>query len=113
MKKRIKIVILTIFISSSYIVVAQNNNGNGQGNGQWKTNGNVADSNHYIGTRNDFPVKIRTNDIERIRLTTDGKFGFWTSMPESMFDVNGDAIFRSSFKLPSLINADSTVQSFD
>lgn len=112
MKKSIKIAILLVFVSSHIIVVAQNNNGIGQGNSQWKTNGNIADSNHFIGTKNDFPVKIRTNDIERIRLTPDGKFGFWTSLPEAKFDVNGDAIFRSNFKLPSLINADSTVQTF-
>lgn len=112
MKKCIKTVILTIFVSSNYIVVAQNNNGNGQGINQWKTNGNIADSNHFIGTKNNFPVKIGTNDIERIRITPDGKFGFWTSAPEAKFDVNGDAIFRSNFKLPSLINADSSVQSF-
>jgi hypothetical protein len=112
MKKCIKTIILTIFVTSSYIVIAQNNNGNGQGNSQWKTNGNNADENHFIGTKNNYPLKFITSDTERIRLTPDGKFGFWTSVPEAMFDVHGDAIFRSEFKLPSLINADSTVQSF-
>ncbi len=112
MKNTLKIGLLSTLVSLCQLSLAQNNNGNGQGNGQWKTNGNVADSNYYIGTKNDFPLKIRTNDVERIRLTTDGKFGFGTTIPESMFDVYGDAIFRNNFKLPSLLNADSTVQNF-
>jgi hypothetical protein len=112
MKKSVKTAILTVFMSSSFMLVAQNNNGNGLGNNQWKTNGNNADENHFIGTKNNYPLKFITSDSERIRLTTDGKFGFWTTVPEAMFDVNGDAIFRSNFKLPSIINADSTVQTF-
>jgi hypothetical protein len=76
MKNTLKVAILTILVSSSNVVVAQNNNGNGQGNNQWKTNGNNVDENHFIGTKNNYALKFITSDSERIRLTTDGRFGF-------------------------------------
>lgn len=41
--------------------------GQGQGNQQWKINGNIADSLHYFGTKNNFPLKLRTNDVERYK----------------------------------------------
>lgn len=103
------ILILCIYSSGFY---AQNNGNNGQGVLQWKTNGNIADSNHFIGTKNEFPVKFRTNDTERFRITSDGNIGIGTSLPQAKLDVIGDVIFRNAFKLPGLYDADSSIQNF-
>lgn len=97
------------------MIFAQGNNSNSnnpQGNTQWKTNGNIADSNHYIGTKNEHPVKFRTYDIERMRITPEGNVGIGTSQPAAKLDVNGDVIFRTSFKLLGLLDAETDVQSF-
>lgn len=87
------------------IIFSQGNNSNsnnGQGVTQWKTNGNVADSNHFIGTTNEFPVKFRTNNTERIRISAEGNVGIGTSQPEAKLDVNGSVILRDNFKLTSI-----------
>jgi hypothetical protein len=81
---------------------AQNTNSQGQGNQQWKINGNIADENHYFGTKNEFSIKFRTNDIERFRITPAGAFGIGTSLPESKLDVNGSVILRESLRLVNL-----------
>lgn len=93
------ILVLCIYSSGFY---AQNNGNNGQGVTQWKTNGNIADSNHFIGTKNESPVKFRTNDIERIRISPEGDVGIGTSQPEAKLDVNGSAIFRDNLTLVSI-----------
>jgi hypothetical protein len=51
------------------------NTSQGNGNQQWKINGNIADENHSFGNKNQFPLKLRTNDVERIRITEYGNFG--------------------------------------
>lgn len=96
------ILFLCIYSSGYY---AQNNGNNGQGVTQWKTTGNIADSNHYIGTKNEFPVKFRTNDIERFRITPEGNIGIGTTLPAGKLDVNGDVIFRTNVKLPGLTSS--------
>lgn len=105
MKKLLTISFLAIN-SFTVLLFAQGNNPNSNNNGngvtQWKTNGNVADSNHFIGTTNDFPVKFRTDNVERLRITSEGNIGIGTSTPEAKLDVNGDVIFRNNLKLTSL-----------
>ena len=93
--------IICIFFNVS-VLVAQTTN-QGQGNQQWKINGNIADENHYLGTKNEIPIKFRTNDIERFRITPSGDFGIGTSSPEAKLDVNGNVILRESLRLPNLI----------
>lgn len=92
-------------------IFAQNNGNNGQGLTQWKTNGNIADTTNFIGTTNDRDVKFKTNNVEHLRITKDGNVGIGTSQPESKLDVQGDAIFRSTFKLPGLMDTPTDVQS--
>lgn len=78
------------------VIFAQNNanNNNGQGVTQWKTNGNVADTNHFIGTKNEFPVKFRTDDVERMRITPEGNVGIGTSDAPEKLTVDGNVLVR-------------------
>lgn len=96
--------ILLCFLCLTGSAFSQNGNSQnqGQGNTQWKTNGNVADSTHYFGTKNQQPIKFRTNDIERFRITPSGDFGIGTSNPQAKLDVNGTVLFRESVRIPDL-----------
>lgn len=96
----------TLLLASLFFIYlnanSQNNGNNGQGVTQWKTNGNIADSNHFIGTKNNFPVKFRTSDFERLRITAEGNIGIGTFNPIAKLDVNGTTILRESLKLSGL-----------
>jgi hypothetical protein len=91
-------VLSLVWMNNSF---SQNPN-QGQGNQQWKINGNIADENYYLGTKNEVPIKFRTNDIERFRISPSGDFGIGTSTPESKLDVNGSVILRESLRLVNL-----------
>jgi uncharacterized protein YjbI with pentapeptide repeats len=95
-------VLSLVCLNSSF---SQNPN-QGQGNQQWKINGNIADENYYLGTKNEVPIKFRTNDIERFRISPSGDFGIGTSTPESKLDVNGSVILRESLRLVNLNETD-------
>ncbi|MDX2359252.1 MAG: hypothetical protein QNK23_00505 [Crocinitomicaceae bacterium] len=85
-------------------VNAQSNNGqaNGQGVTQWKTNGNITNSGDFFGTKNDQPVRFRSNDIERLRITSNGYVGIGTAAPQTKLDVDGDVTLRDAVYLPGL-----------
>lgn len=69
---------------------------------EWKTNGNIVSDGHYFGTKNEMPIKFRTNDVERFRITPEGNIGIGTSTPEAKLDVFGNVIFRNGFVLKGL-----------
>jgi hypothetical protein len=101
------------------VVYAQNNgnNGNGstnngQGSTQWKTNGNIADSNNYFGTKNEYPVKFRAGDIEQMRITPQGNIGIGTSNPQAKLDVKGN-VFISNGQLYLPYLKDSTLENYE
>lgn len=89
---------------------AQNNNSspNAQGNGQWKTDGNIADPGHFIGTMNGHPVIFKSNSVERFRLSPEGYVGIGTSTPATTLDVNGDVTLRNDVLMPGIPLALST-----
>jgi len=65
------------------------------GNG-WNTDGNDADTTHFIGTTNSNPLVIRTNNEERMRITEDGNVGIGTLNPVERLQVSGRARIDSS-----------------
>jgi hypothetical protein len=79
-----------------------NSGNNGQVPTQWKTNGNIADTNQFIGTTNIRPLVFKTEGSEKLRISTDGKVGIGTNTPESLLDVDGEVIIRGDIKLPNL-----------
>lgn len=72
--------------------------GNGD-DSEWDTNGNSCDTTAFIGTVNEADLRFRTNNIERMRLTDDGKFGIGITDPleklelQGNFKLSGDVIF--------------------
>lgn len=68
-----------------------NSNNNANGNAlKWETQGNNADTSHFIGTTNPTALKMRTNNQERMRITKDGKFGIGISNPLEKFEIQGN-----------------------
>lgn len=68
-----------------------NSNNNANGNAlKWETQGNNADTSHFIGTTNPIALKMRTNNVERLRITEDGKFGIGISNPLEKFELQGN-----------------------
>jgi hypothetical protein len=74
---------------------------------QWRTNGNAASSNSALGTTNNFPLKIKTNNQERIRITGSGDVGIGTVTPTAKFHVSGSVVLDGLIKLPNTSLVDS------
>ena len=66
---------------------------------KWDKHGDIADSTAYMGTKNASDLKFRTNDVERFRITKEGKVGIGMSEPverlelEGNLKLSGDIIF--------------------
>lgn len=75
---------------------------NGQGVTQWKTNGNIVDTNQFIGTKNQKPLILKTDNTERFRISQDGYIGIGTSSPQTKLDVYGNVTLRNEVYLPGL-----------
>ena len=69
-------------LSATLVLTAQNTNSdsNGQTNGQgvihWKLDGNQAADDHFIGTVNEKPLIFKSNNLEGLRLTPEGRVYF-------------------------------------
>jgi hypothetical protein len=74
---------------------------------QWRTNGNAATSNSALGTTNNFPLKIKTNNQERIRITGAGNVGIGTVLPTAKLHVSGSVVLDGLIKLPNTSLVDS------
>lgn len=79
----------------SQSITLEPNDSDDNGNG-WNTDGNDADSTHFIGTTNSNPLVIRTNNEERMRITEDGNVGIGTLNPVERLQVNGRARIDST-----------------
>ena len=87
-------------IPNQTITLESTTGGDGDGS-EWDTNGNSCDTSAFIGTVNQSDLRFRTNNIERMRLTDDGKFGIGVTNPleklelQGNFKLSGDAIFSN------------------
>jgi hypothetical protein len=57
-----------------------NNNDNSK---CWRTEGNKVDADDWLGTRNDQPLRIRTNNTQKMIITPAGNVGIGTETPET------------------------------
>lgn len=102
------LLIMAIIIVPSITFSQGNSNGNSNSNNnanvnalKWETQGNNADTSHFIGTTNQTALKMRTNNQERMRITPDGRIGLGISNPLERFELQGnlkltgDIIFSS------------------
>lgn len=76
---------MTFFSSYSVSQISLSNN-----NTIWKTQGNTADTNAFMGTINSSSLRFRTNNVERMRIGDDGYVGIGVDNPEKSLDVEGD-----------------------
>lgn len=97
----LSITFLSLFFSSILLCQNGNGNGNGQPNNQWKITGNDADTNNFIGTINLRDIKFKTNNVEHLRLTKEGKLGLGTTNPAAKLDVYGNVILRNLLRIPN------------
>lgn len=69
---------------------------------QWNTDGNITTEDHFIGTQNNNPLKFKSNNIERLRISPDGKVGIGICTPTAKLDVSGDVLFRNNINFTGL-----------
>ncbi len=62
----------------------------------WSLTGNSVTSGEFIGTTNNQPLVIRTNNTERMRIATSGNVGIGTSNPSEKLDVAGNVRFSGA-----------------
>ena len=63
----------------------------------WEIEGNTLNypiKDHFLGSINNMPVRFKTNNIERMRLTETGFFGIGTETPTQLLDVDGQIRLR-------------------
>ena len=60
------------------------------GASKWDRHGDIADSTDFMGTKNATALKFRTNDVERFRITKEGKVGIGMSDPVEKLEIAGN-----------------------
>jgi hypothetical protein len=63
---------------------------------EWLTDGNYVGRNDSLGSLNDEDLRIITNRIQRMIITSDGNVGIGNATPSNMLTVSGDADFTGS-----------------
>ena len=73
----------------------------------WLLTGNegITPSSNFLGTTDAQALAIRTNNIERMRVTADGKIGIGTTAPNYSFDVSGIANFGTMYLAGTQVTA--------
>jgi hypothetical protein len=62
----------------------------------WSNMGNSVGSGDFLGTTNNMPMIIRTNNVERFRIGPNGFVGIGTNNPQYLLDVNGNVHFNGT-----------------
>lgn len=78
----------------------------------WILEGNLLTENkdYYIGTTDNQKISFRTNNMERINVTGEGKIGLKTiDMPKETLEVNGQTTLNDTFILKNLERAPTEV----
>src|SRR5690554_1418473 len=98
-----------IFLMNNNLTAQGNSNGNSNSNNnanpnalKWETQGNQADTTDFIGTTNPTALKFRSDNVERLRITEDGRIGIGTTEPTKELEVLGNTMLRGDLFLPIL-----------
>lgn len=69
----------------------------------WKTNGNTGTNpaNHFLGTTDNVPVVLKTNNSEKLRVTTAGELGIGTNTPNSSYGYAKVEIASEGYLAPT------------
>ena len=68
-----------------------------QSNNTWNIDGNTnVNANHFIGTKNQQPLILRTNNYERLRITALGNIGINEDEPSQKLEVGGNILIKQS-----------------
>ncbi|MET0467011.1 MAG: tail fiber domain-containing protein [Chitinophagaceae bacterium] len=71
------------------------------GGSSWLLSGNaLTTGNEILGTTNNFPLKVFTNNSERMRILTNGNVGIGTTTPNEQLEITGN--FRLPFSTASV-----------
>jgi hypothetical protein len=68
----------------------------------WLTGGNQAkweNGNQFLGTTDNAPIIFKTNGSQRMVLKSNGRFGFNTANPTTMFHVNSPSLFGEDMEI--------------
>lgn len=78
----------------------------GEAAANWSLQGNSGTDStlNFLGTVDGKPLVMKTNNAERLRISSDGKIGIGTNAPTAMLQVNGDV------KLPALANGTNELE---
>jgi hypothetical protein len=73
----------------------------------WQVSGNNVSSDAKLGTNTGHDLIIETNNLERFRVTDDGKFGIGLSNPDTKLHVLGNFKLQGDLMLPNLADANA------
>ncbi len=68
----------------------------------WETRGNTISSSDFFGTLNNEDLVLKTNSLERLRITANGKIGVNNTLP--LFDMDITGTLRSTYLINTTAN---------
>ncbi|TYB79829.1 tail fiber domain-containing protein [Bizionia myxarmorum] len=80
----------------------------GNGGINWALIGNAATTANFIGTTNNTPLNVRTNNIERMRILGNGNIGIRTTTPSNMFQMTNGGLAVGANAMASFDNLGTT-----
>ena len=93
-----KIFIFSLLINSTFLF--------SQNQPFWSNSGNSnVSSTDFLGSINNQSLRLRTNNIERLRINANGYVGVATTNPQYLFDCNGDARFNGTIYAQGIVLA--------
>jgi hypothetical protein len=65
----------------------------------WDKNGNTLDNTNFLGSTNNTPLVLKTNNTEKFRIAENGDVGIGTSSPQTKLDVLGNSQISGDLKI--------------